>query len=246
MNRISYAGRSDAGKAEFNGAERTNKNYEIIIPDARGEISCEGGVYAYDTGCAVVIPPLVRHILRGGGGLSVTIEQALLPFKEIRVIRDDGEGGIAYAARQAVRYFNSDVAKKELVLTALGGLLVSYVTAFADSGQFSPVVAMIRADVSRYLSDSTYSLEDSMRKMPLNYDYVRKLFKKEVGVTPHEYLMRERMELARGLILSGISNQYSSYTVSQIAEACGFAEPLYFSRVFKKYFGVAPSEYGKK
>ncbi|MDE7087024.1 MAG: AraC family transcriptional regulator, partial [Clostridia bacterium] len=34
--------------------------------------------------------------------------------------------------------------------------------------------------------------------------------------------------------------------VSQVAEACGFAEPLYFSRVFKKHFGVAPNDFKRK
>ena len=84
-----------------------------------------------------------------------------------------------------------------------------------------------------------------MKKFPLNYDYLRRLFKKEVGVSPREYLLNGRMELARGIILGGLSIRYSDYTVSQLAEACGFADPLYFSRVFKKYFGVSPSEYGK-
>ena len=84
-----------------------------------------------------------------------------------------------------------------------------------------------------------------MKKFPLNYDYLRRLFKKEVGVSPREFLLNGRMELARGIILGGLSNRYSEYTVSQLAEACGFADPLYFSRVFKKYFGVSPSEYGK-
>ena len=51
------------------------------------------------------------------------------------------------------------------------------------------------------------------------------------------------MELAGRLILSGMSNQYSRYSVSQIAEMCGFSEPLYFSRVFRKYFGTPPSDY---
>ena len=82
--------------------------------------------------------------------------------------------------------------------------------------------------------------------MPLNSDYVRKLFKKETGLTPHAYLLKERMELASSLISGNITNRYSNYTVSQIAESCGFAEPLYFSRVFKKYFGTPPSEYLKK
>ena len=51
------------------------------------------------------------------------------------------------------------------------------------------------------------------------------------------------MERAQTIILSGVTNRYSDYTVTQIAEACGFSEPLYFSRVFKKHFGVAPSYY---
>ena len=120
---------------------------------------------------------------------------------------------------------------------------MGYCAAFAESENFSPVVKTVRADIERGISDCTYSLEDSLKRLPLNYDYVRKLFKKETGATPHEYLLHERMKLAQGLILGGMSNRYSEYTVSQIAEACGYSDPLYFSRVFKKYFGVAPSEY---
>ena len=96
------------------------------------------------------------------------------------------------------------------------------------------------------MSDSSFRLDDAIKTLPLNYDYVRKLFKSETGVTPREYLLNERMKLARELILSGVTNRYSEYTVSQIAEACGFSEPLYFSRVFKKFYGVPPTEYGDK
>lgn len=57
--------------------------------------------------------------------------------------------------------------------------------------------------------------------------------------------MNCRMELAATLLKSGISNRYSAYSVSQIAEACGFADPLYFSKVFKKHYGASPAVYGK-
>ena len=40
-------------------------------------------------------------------------------------------------------------------------------------------------------------------------------------------------------------NQYSNYSVSQIAEACGYPEPLYFTRVFTAYYGKPPSEFMK-
>ena len=106
-------------------------------------------------------------------------------------------------------------------------------------------MANLAAQIEKNACDALFSVEDCIRKLPLNYDYVRKLFKKETGVTPHEYLVNLRMERARAIISGGVTNRYSKYSVSQIAEACGFAEPLYFSRVFKKYFGVSPSEYIK-
>ncbi|MGN0682328.1 MAG: helix-turn-helix domain-containing protein [Oscillospiraceae bacterium] len=34
--------------------------------------------------------------------------------------------------------------------------------------------------------------------------------------------------------------------ISQIAYICGFSEPLYFSRVFKKNFGVSPKSYAER
>jgi AraC-like DNA-binding protein len=72
---------------------------------------------------------------------------------------------------------------------------------------------------------------------------VRKLFKKQVGLTPHDYLKTKRLEMAKSIMSSGASNQYSDYTVAQIAEMCGFSEPLYFSRVFKNYFGIPPTDF---
>ncbi len=219
MNKIIFAGKYESFK--------TSKNFEIIAPDGAEKIT--------------VVPPLENVF--SASGVRVTLDKALLPFKEVVEIPDDEGGGISHAAAQAAYYFNSDMPKRELILSALGELIVGYCAAFAESENFSPVVKTVRADIERGISDCTYSLEDSLKRLPLNYDYVRKLFKKETGATPHEYLLHERMKLAQGLILGGMSNRYSEYTVSQIAEACGYSDPLYFSRVFKKYFGVAPSEY---
>lgn len=235
MNKITYAGAIEAS------TQRACKNYEVIIPSENGEINVGGTVTEFCAEDVLVIPPRTVYSINCGGRLIV-LEQAILSVKSITVIKDS-DGAIAHAAAQAEKYFTSTLPKKDMITSALGGLLVSFVTAFSAVSGFSPVVDIVRAEILKGVSDCTFSLEDFMRKLPLNYDYVRKLFKKEVGVTPHEYLLRERMELARSLILSGISNQYSGYSVSQIAEACGFSEPLYFSRVFKKYFGISPSEY---
>ena len=232
-----------AGVPNNLSGERFNKHFEIIVAETRGEIMWSGGKTEFSRGDIAVIPPLVRHSLRGGG-LHVLIDKALLPFKEPLVFHDDSAGGVAHAAKQAQNYLSSD--RGELVAEALGGLIVAYVSAFSGADRLSPVVAAVQSEIDKNLSDATFSLEDAIKKLPLNYDYVRKLFKKETGVTPHEYLLDSRMKLARGIICGGMANQYSNYSVSQIAEACGFSEPLYFSRVFKKYYGKSPSAFAEE
>lgn len=222
MNKIAFAGAIEAA-----GGEKTDKYFKIAVPDGGGEI--------------VVVPPNVKYPLKMKGATLILLEQALLPVKEVTFISDDNLGSIRCAALSAREYFG----KSEIILSALGNLIAAYLTAFSARKKFSPVVAIVREDILKNVSNPTYYLDDALKKLPLNYDYVRKLFKKETGATPHEFLLQQRMELASSILHSGITNRYSDYTVSQIAEACGFSEPLYFSRVFKKYYGIAPSEYRK-
>lgn len=240
MNGIVYA-----GYAESTAEARYGKYFEIIVPQSSCAIEHADGKTELKKGEIAVIPPLLKHVVKGKA-LCVSLEQALLPFKQIRILRDDENCGIECAAKQAVEYFNSGNPTQVGILAALGALIVAYVTAFAGGISLSPVVETVIGEIRKNLSNCLFSLEDSIKKLPLNYDYVRKLFKKETGVTPHEYLLNSRMQFARELISSGIGNRYSNYSVGQIAEACGFAEPLYFSRVFKKYYGFAPSEAKQK
>lgn len=230
-----------AGFAEDTAELRAEKHFKIVVPLEKCCVELVDGSTELAVGQVAIIPPTLKYAVRGRA-LCVSIEQALLPFKEVFTVRDDGARGIEHAARQATEYFNAKNSTQNGVLAALGSLIVAYVTAFAGGENLSPVVQTVRAEIRKNISNPTYSLEDGIKKLPLNYDYVRKLFKKETGVTPHEYLVECRMQLARELISSGIGNRYSNYSVGQIAEACGFAEPLYFSRVFKKYYGFSPSQ----
>lgn len=67
----------------------------------------------------------------------------------------------------------------------------------------------------------------------------RKLFKKEFGVSPVKYINSIRINHARSKLTSGY------YSMSEIAEECGFASQKYFNKVFKEETGQSPSEYKK-
>lgn len=64
-----------------------------------------------------------------------------------------------------------------------------------------------------------------------------RIFKKDWGVTPYEYLLEKRMEKARLLL------RHTVKPVKQIAFELNFSDEYYFSALFKKKNGVSPSQY---
>ncbi|WP_078380466.1 AraC family transcriptional regulator [Sutcliffiella halmapala] len=66
-------------------------------------------------------------------------------------------------------------------------------------------------------------------------------FKKKTGLTPKEYVVEKRMKRAKELII-----QHKGMTLKDIAYQLGIQDEFYFSRMFKKRVGVAPSIYVKR
>ena len=67
-----------------------------------------------------------------------------------------------------------------------------------------------------------------------------KAFKKQIGVSPQEYICGFRLRAARRFIEGG------GYSLSQIAAMCGYNDYCNFSRMFSRAVGVSPREYQKK
>lgn len=64
-------------------------------------------------------------------------------------------------------------------------------------------------------------------------------FKEIVKLTPMQYVISLRMSSAQSLL------ENTEYNITEVAEAVGYDNPLYFSRLFHKYVGVSPSKYRK-
>ena len=63
------------------------------------------------------------------------------------------------------------------------------------------------------------------------------LFKQAVGITPHQYLIRLRLERAAELL------KETDHSVLMIATDCGFVKLSHFSDVFQRHFGQTAFEY---
>ena len=127
-----------------------------------------------------------------------------------------------------------------------------YLAAFTDkqnaSLNISPSEPQITPFDEIFLKQAVQFVEDNIDKTEMTIDdfanalkvsrtaFYRKL-KTIVGLSPVDFIREIRVKRSTQLIDSG------EYTFSQIAYMCGFNDPKYFTKCFKKKMGITPSEY---
>lgn len=92
--------------------------------------------------------------------------------------------------------------------------------------------------VNENFSDPTLSVKKVADLFFYSEKYLSSLFVKNTGVKFTEYLNNLRVSHATTLADKKLS-------ITEISARCGFSDPLYFSKVFKKITGKSPSEYVK-
>lgn len=81
------------------------------------------------------------------------------------------------------------------------------------------------------------ALEEVAQSVGISPYYFSKLFKEEAGMNFSEYLTELRIETAKQLLVS------HELSIKQVCMEAGYANPNYFSRIFKKWTGITPTEF---
>lgn len=81
------------------------------------------------------------------------------------------------------------------------------------------------------------TVEEMAHRAGLSEDHFIRVFRKERGVTPGEFVLRARIEAAISLLL------FTSLPISEIADELGYCDVFYFSKQFKRRIGCSPSHY---
>ena len=89
-----------------------------------------------------------------------------------------------------------------------------------------------------------YASEINFAKIASAYNfsasYLTKIFKEHIGMPPIRYLIEYRIKVAKSLLRD------TNLSVKEVAEKTGFIDQFYFSKCFKSYCGVTPSQYKEK
>ncbi|MBN2795713.1 MAG: response regulator [Clostridia bacterium] len=85
----------------------------------------------------------------------------------------------------------------------------------------------------------TITLQDLADETYVSIYYLSRMFKKEIGKNFTDYINEFRMNKAKQYL------NESNFKAYEVAEMVGVPDPHYFSKLFKKYTGVSPTEYRK-
>lgn len=94
--------------------------------------------------------------------------------------------------------------------------------------------------INTHYADKNLSSELIEREFGISRTTLFKLMKTVTDKSLNEYITMIRIRQATALL-----KKDDSISLKEIAEACGYGDPFYFSRVFKKQTGYSPSEYKK-
>jgi AraC family transcriptional regulator len=81
------------------------------------------------------------------------------------------------------------------------------------------------------------SLDEMAESVGLSTAHFARMFRKSTGETPHQFVLRHRLERARAMLRAPDAR------VLDVAVACGFKTQQHFAQVFRHLWGVSPKEY---
>jgi YesN/AraC family two-component response regulator len=117
-----------------------------------------------------------------------------------------------------------------LILHRLSEIIVYNIDVSPGDYRVKKVISYISTHYAEKLTVKNLSAQ-----IRLDHNYFGRLFKKETGMSLHQYLKRIRVKNAEDMLNRG------THKVDEVAELCGFSDVIHFYKSFKALRGFPPS-----
>ena len=229
----------------------------FYVVDGKGEFNIQGQRFPVKANDFVIINPQEEHtelsspdepleyIVLGIRGLSFSnltpVSEGGHPFSFFN-LRDEQKDILRYL-NAMVQEATSQQMSYELVCHNLLEILLIKILRHQhfdlEVGKQSKAtkdISFIKHYLETYYHESI-QLEDLASMTHLSRFYISHSFKKEIGMSPMEYLIDIRIKESKILLRT------TNYSISQVADIVGFTTPTYFSKQFRKSTGISPTDY---
>src|SRR2546425_4402975 len=130
-----------------------------------------------------------------------------------------------------------DSVEQAMAVALVGGYAVRQRPVQTSRGGLGPArLRRIRELVHAKLEDDL-SLDEMAQSVGLSTAHFARMFRKSTCETPHQFVLRQRLERAKALLRA------PNARVLDVAVACGFKTQQHFAQGFRHVCGVSPTEY---
>jgi AraC-like DNA-binding protein len=132
------------------------------------------------------------------------------------------------------------IEKEELFLNVVAAFIKKHADSFIPLATVTSSKPIIN-HVINYINDNLSAellVSELSQQAGFSLFYFIRAFKKEMGLTPKEYIIQQRINKATTLI-----KKQSQLPLTQIALECGFYDQSHMNKYFKSYKGLTPSIY---
>ncbi len=171
---------------------------------------------------------------------QIYFEKRMPIFKE-HIIQDTYLFNILYKFFISIYNKTDKMTTETNMINVLSYLIKNYTNTAKEYNKFFNNKVIIKNSIE-YIKDSLESnitLDDLAQNSNLSKYHFLRVFKKDIGLTPHHYILTQRIHRAKDLILNGS-------TLSNAGLDVGFNDQSHFIKNFRKIYGYSPKHLLKK
>lgn len=215
----------------------------IYCTSGNGEIQFANKTLRYGEDSVVIIPPMTLHTNRGTDSFTnihCVMRDLSINIQEPVLISGLKNGHLRNAFSALFYYFSVDSQASKALLPVYAHLIITTIETMIDTeSSYTDIVRQISDTIAKNYVDPCFDLNKYLISFSFSTEYLKRIFRQEMGVTPRQYLTEIRLENAAKIL----SNENTGLNISQVARQCGYNDPLYFSKLFKRKYGVSPKNY---
>ena len=179
-----------------------------------------------------IIPPHTAHSLTSPGGtysmLSISLSKRLIEENNL------------YTVSQSIQHINTHLIEKRIITSLHSKIIIKavqylYAQDIHPMASYNELLGKVQEGLLTHpeKSFSIHYLSEQAFISP--YHFIRS-FKKQTGLTPHQFQMQNRIRKAKSLLKQ-------NHDITEVALITGFYDQSHLNRCFRKIVGMTPSQY---
>lgn len=225
-------------------------HYVNLVTKGSGVLMYSGREYELNPGTLFFMFPQVAYTIQGSddfeyiyisyAGSSATRLMSSFGITESNSVYHNFTHGALWSdAILRITPENANILTESVLFYTLSLVHSIYNTDVVADEKDDNLISSLKSYIDVHYRETDLSISKLSQIFSYSEKYLSAFFKKNMNIRFTEYLNKLRVQYATALMSEG------NCKISQISVMCGYRDPMYFSKVFKRHKGYTPTEYIK-